>query len=388
MGRRKENGDTRSEKNAKKFRFYKFVTVTVLVLFLLGGFLLFENEITIENLRYMVKYLDFSSSGAFSEESVIYYNADTGNDFRVFRGDLALINPSGVTLYDRLGSAVMTDTYNMTKPTGVCGDKYLAIYDLGGHNVRVYNSFSLLFEKSFRYPVQAVSINSDGAFCVVTAEKNYRSAVFVYDRDFEETYRWLSSDKLALGAFLSDRDELSISTIQVINGELVSELIELKIGEKKTVSTFSLRGELPLMHRMERQKAFLVTDLGFHILKKGESVASGKFVQGSLLKVALGENRIAVLCDELSVGVNYKLSIYNEKGEELRTHKFSETIRDLKVYDDSVYVLTHTELYVFTEGQEMLTIPLEGEYSNVGVLAENCVILCGDTQANIHILKR
>ena len=65
MKQRNENSDTRSEKNVKKFRLHKFVTVTVLVLFLLGGFLLFENEITIENLRYMVKYLDFSSSGAF-----------------------------------------------------------------------------------------------------------------------------------------------------------------------------------------------------------------------------------------------------------------------------------------------------------------------------------
>ena len=66
MRRKMDNGDTRSEKKVKKFRLYKIVAVSVLVLFLLSGFLLFENEITIENLRYMVKYLDFSSSGAFS----------------------------------------------------------------------------------------------------------------------------------------------------------------------------------------------------------------------------------------------------------------------------------------------------------------------------------
>ncbi len=388
MGRTKENTDTRSEKKVKKFRLYKFIAGIVLVLFLLGGFLLFENEITIENLRYMVKYLDFSSSGAFSEESVIYYNADNGNDFEVFRGDLALINSGGVTLYDRRGSAVMTDTYNMSKPTAVCGDKYLAIYDLGGHNVRVYNSFSLLFEESFRYPVQAVSVNSDGAFCVVTAEKNYRSAVFVYDRNFEEIYRWLSSEKLALGAFLSDRNELTVSTIHTKDGELVCELIELKVGQEKTLSTFELRGELPLMHHSARKNTYLVTDLSFHILKKGESIASKQFPQGSILKVALGENRIAILHDELSVGVNYKLSVYDKDGVEVRTHKFSETIRDLEVYDDSVFVLTHTDLYVFTEGEEMLCLPLDGEFSDVGVFNEDCVILCGDTQANIRILDR
>lgn len=388
MRQKKDSEDTRSEKKVKKIRLYKFIAVTVLVLFLLGGFLLFENEITIENLRYMVKYLDFSSSGAFSEESVIYYNADVDNDFYVFRGDLALINPRGVTLFDRRGSAVMTDTFSMTKPTGVCGEKYLVIYDLGGHNVRVYNSFSLLYEESFDYAVQSVSINSDGAFCVVTAEKNYRSAVYVFDRNFEETYRWLSADKLASGAFLSDRNELSISAVHVQNGELISELIELKVGEKDPLSVFTLQGELPLMHRSERQNALLVTDLSFHILEKGKSVVSRDFVQGSILKVALSENRIAVLSDELSVGVNYKLSVFDDEGEEIRSHKFSETIQDLKVFDETVYVLTHTELFVFSEGKEMISVPLEEDYSCLGVLSEDCVILCGETKANIRILKR
>ena len=388
MRRKMDNGDTRSEKKVKKFRLYKIVAVSVLVLFLLSGFLLFENEITIENLRYMVKYLDFSSSGAFSEESVINYNADEGNKFEVFRGDLALLNSGGVTLYDRRGSAVMTDTFNMSKPTAVCGDKYLVVYDLGGHNVRVYNSFSLLFEETFRYPVHAVSINSDGAFAVVTSEKNYRSAVFVYNRDFDEIYRWLSSEKLAVGTFLSDRNELTVSTIQATNGELVSELIELKIGEKKPVSTFTLQGELPLAHRSERKNAFIVTDLSFHVLEKGKSVASGNFVQGSILKVALGDKRIAVLQDELSVGVNYKLSVFNKKGEEVRSHKFSESIRDLEVYGESVYVLTNTELYVFTEGKDAIQLSLDGEYADVGVFNEDCVILCGETQANIRILDR
>ena len=34
-----------SEKKVKKFRLYKFITVSVLVLFLLGGLILFENDI-------------------------------------------------------------------------------------------------------------------------------------------------------------------------------------------------------------------------------------------------------------------------------------------------------------------------------------------------------
>lgn len=387
MRRKKENTDTRSEKKVKKFRLLKFISITVLVLFLIGGFLLFKNDITIENLRYMVKYLDFSSSGAFSEESVIYYNSDPENDFRVFRGDLALINQSSVTLFDRRGSAVMTDTYNMARPVSVCGEKYLAIYDLGGHNVRIYNSFSLLFEQSFQYPVQSVSINSDGAFCVVTSEKNYRSAVFVYDQTFKETYRWLSAEKIAMSAFLSDRNELTISAIQAVAGDLVLELIDLEVGEKNPVSVFTLKDELPLMHRKEKKTSVLVTDHSFHVLENGKEIATRSFSQNGILKAALGENRIAILQDELSVGVNYRLLIFDENGKEISTYKFSESIRDIEVYNESVYVLTHAELYVFSKDKETKRIALEdGDYSNFGVFSEDCVILCGDSQARIRMI--
>ena len=386
MERKKANTDTRSEKKVKKFRLYKFITITVLVLFLLGGLLLFENEITMENLRYMVKYLDFSSSGAFSEESVIYYNADAENDYQVFRGDLALINPNGVTLFDRRGSAVLTDSYSMSKPTSVCGDKYLVVYDLGGHQVRIYNSFSLLFDKYFDYPVQAVSINTEGSFSIVTSKKNYRSAVFVYNKDFKQIYQWLSSDKLATGAYLSDQNELTISAVYTENGDLMSELIELKIGEKKTLSTVKYKGELPLYHRTNERHTVYITDESLNIIKKGKNVATHHFDEGSILKVAQGENRIAILQNEFSVGVKYKLSIFDSEGKIKKTHTFTESIRDIETFEDTVFVLTHTELYVFTDNKDPKKISLDGDYKDVGVFAKDCVILCGDSQAHIRII--
>ena len=45
--------ESRSEKKAKKFRLYKFVTLSVLVVFLLGGFALFETWAWLdENMYY------------------------------------------------------------------------------------------------------------------------------------------------------------------------------------------------------------------------------------------------------------------------------------------------------------------------------------------------
>ncbi len=387
MKKTEQNDAPHSEKKVKKIRLYKFVTISVLVLFLLLGLVVFENDITVENLRYLIKYLDFSSVGSYDEETVIHYNADSSNRFYVFRGDLARVTEGGISLYDRRGSAVMTDSFNMSEPTCVTSDRYLAVYDLGGHQVRIYNSFSLLCEKTFDYVVQSVSLNSDGDFCVVTSEKSYHSAVFVFDQDFNEIYRWLSTDKFATDAHLNDSDHLTLSTVRVYQGSLVSEIIELKLGKKDPVSSFSFQDQMPLALSSDRKGCLVLTDENLKYLQDGQELRSALFQEGGLDRIRFGEELCVAVQNELSVGVNYLVRVFDREAQEINSEKFSVQIRDVEVYDDSVYVLTHTSLFVLREGEKTAEYSLQGDYSDLGVLSEKTVILCSDTSAKIQILK-
>ncbi len=385
MSQNEQDFETRSETKAKKFKLYKLIALSVLVAFLLGGLIIFENDITIENLRYLIKYLDFSSSGDFQEETVMYYNADPANRFYVFRGDLALVNSSGVTLYDRRGNAVMTDSFNMSNPVCVSGDRYLAIYDLGGYQVRIYNSFSLLFEKTFDYLVQSVSVNSDGDFCVVTSERSYHSAVFVYDRDFHQVQEWLSSDKFAVDACLSDQDVLTISTVRSVDGALACELIALEPDKKEPRYTYTFTDRMPLALSSDRKGTLLLTDENLQFIKEGKVEQSALFPGESLDQIHFGEKLCAVVQNELSVGVNYRLRVFDRQAKEIVSEKFSVSIRDIEIYDESVYVLTHTGLYVITE-EGTKEYQLNGDYSDLGVFSKKTVILCSDNAANVRVL--
>lgn len=387
MKRSEKEGNATSEAKAKKFRLYKFIAISVLVLFLLFGLVIFENDITVENLRYLIKYLDFSSSGTFDEETVILYNADPSNRFHVFRGDLVIANTGGVTLYDRRGSAVMTDRFTMSNPVCVPSDRYLIVYDLGGHQVRVYNSFSLLFEKSFDYVIQSVDLNSDGDFCVVTSEKSYHSAVFVFDRDFKEIHSWKSSDKFAFDADLSDQDVLTVSTLRVLDGSLCGDLIALKLGKKDALSTYTFTDQMPLALSTDRKGTLLLTNENLIYLEDGQEVRKAMFPMDSLEKTAFGNEICAVIQNELSVGVNYRVRVFNRRGEELFSEKFSTQILDLEVFEGNVYILTHTGLFVLTEGEKLKEYSLTGEGTELGVLGKDTVILCSDTSAHLQLLK-
>jgi len=387
MRQKEKITDTRSETKAKRFRLYKLIALSVLVVFLLGGLILFKNDITVENLRYLIKYLDFTAGGAFSEEAVIHYNADSANDFHVFRGDLVVTNESGVTLFDRRGSAVLTDSFRMANPTCAAGDKYLIVYDLGGHQLRVYNSFSLLFEKTFDYIIQSVSVNSDGAFCVVSSEKAYHSAVFVYDQNFREIHQWFSTGKFAVEASLSDRNVLTISAIRAEQGNLIADLIELKIGKEGVVSTCTFEDEMPLSHNTDRKGTLLLTDESLKYVEKGEVVRSTLFPEEGIEMVSYGEKLCAVLQDELSVGVNFRLRIFDREGNEILSQKFSDQIRNIRVWEDTVFVLTHTSLFEIENGKEMKEHALNGDYSDFGVFSRNTVILCSESKADICFLE-
>ncbi|MBR2615260.1 MAG: hypothetical protein IKC69_01110, partial [Clostridia bacterium] len=268
---------SRSENLARRFKLCKLIALSVLVVFLLSGLILFKNDITIENLRYLIKYLDFSTGGEFNEETRIHYNSDSENQFLVFRGDFALVNDGGVTLYDRRGSAVMTDSFHMTSPIAVCGERYLAVYDLGGYQVRLYNSFSLLFEKSFDYPVQSVSVNSDGSFCVATSEKSFHAAVYVYNRDFEEVRRWSSADKFVTEVHLSDRDVLTLSTVRAEEGSLVGEILSFKLGETEPLSSYTYLDQMPLSFSVDGENVLLLTDENIMNIEKGKEVRKETF---------------------------------------------------------------------------------------------------------------
>ena len=379
--------DTRSQKTARRFRFYKWIAVGVLALHLILGFTLFRREITVENLRYLIKYLDFTAASSESGEVSMHFGANPANRFAVFRGDLALVNESGVTLFDRRGSAVMTDRFSMANPVCVCGNRYLVVYDLGGFQVRVYNSFSLLFEKTFDYPVQSCDVNSGGDFCVVTSEKSYHAAVLVYDSSFREVRRFLSAEEYVYSAALSDYGTVSVSTVQSEQGTLTTKMILLSLKSDDPVATFQVADQMPLSHALSRKGDTLFTDRELIYAEKGEIIRSVRFPSRTLGQCVIGSEICAAVQDVPSVGVSFQVRLFNRRAEEIYAQEFSTPIRDLKVFKDKAYVLTGTALYELCAGEEMREYPLEGDYSSFGVLSHGVVVLCADASADIKILN-
>ncbi|MBP5289495.1 MAG: hypothetical protein J6Z79_06470 [Clostridia bacterium] len=381
-----DKAEAKSGKLIKKYRLYKFVTLGVLVLFLLGGLVLFQKDITLENLRYLVKYVGFYS-GTPEGGSTILYDADTENVYGSFRGDLAVVNHGGMSLYDRMGTAVLTDSFNMTNPVMESGDKFLIVYDLGGHNLRVYNSFSLLHEENFEYTIQSVSVNAAGYYSVATAQRSYHAAVVVYNDDFKEVFRWLSAEKFVTDCVLTDTEAMYLTTIRVEGGDLVGEVLELKVGRDEVVSSYELTDEMPIDIAWTRKGVLYLTDTSLRFVSGGEALKSNVFPTRSLDKAVMGDSLCVVAQNELSVGVSMKLRLFDREGNETASRDFSAQIQDLEVYDEEAILLTYNHLYRLTSDGNWTDYQISGDYSAIAILGQNTVALCSDSRAEIMALS-
>ena len=378
--------DRKAVDRAKKYRLYKFVALGLLVLFLLGGLILFQKDITVENLRYLIKYISFYAGGA-ENGSTILYDADTENVYGAFRGDLVVVNHGGMTLYDRTGSAVLTDSFNMVNPVMELGDKFLVVYDLGGKNLRVYNSFALLHEESFDYAIQSVSVNAAGYYSVATSQRSYHAAVVVYNDDFKEIFRWLSTEKFVTDCVLTDTEMLFLTTVRAENGDLVGEVLELKVGRDEIVSSYELVDELPVDIAWTRRGALYLTDSSLRCLSGGEERNVTAFPSRSLEKAVLGNTLCVVAQNELSVGVSVKLRLFDREGKEMASRDFSAQIQDLEVFDNEVFILTFNHLYCFKSDGSWEDYQVDGDYSAIAVLSRDTVVLCSDDRAVIKVIS-
>ena len=376
------------EERVKKFRRAKWIALAVFLVFLAFGLIAFRSEITLENLRYLFKYVNFSGASGFAAEGTeIRYDADSGNRFAVYRGDLVVANNGGVSLFDPSGNLTMSDPFSMSNPVIVTDGKYLVVYDLGGYYLKIYNSFSILHEQSFDYRIQSAATNVNGYVCVATSEKSYHSALYVYNDDFQQVYKWLSSDKFITDCAISSANEITLSTLRAENGDLVCELTGLSIGKGEADFAFSAREELPIEILPYRYGSLYLSDRALRLIREGEIVSGIPFDEDSIDLFVLGEEISAVAQNELLVGVNYKLRLFDRELTEIGSMNFSSQILDMKISGDTLFVLTRGRLYRFRGGEVAGEYEFEGDYVSFELFSANNVVLCSDQSASVLIVN-
>ena len=212
-------------KVSNRFRLAKTVTAIALAVFIVVMLAVFRNEITPENIGYMIRDLGITNTVYSNSSSVnITYESDTSSVFGLFRGSLAVSGKSGFHLYSREGGSIFSEEHSYETPCLSVSDSYAITYDLGGSSYSVYNSLQRISEGSTAYPIYMAASSDSGHYAVLTRSAEYRTVAYIYDGSGKNTAQ-IFKDKYAVSAGFSPSGSLFyIASVDEKEGTLQGEI--------------------------------------------------------------------------------------------------------------------------------------------------------------------
>ena len=130
----------------KLIRFAVLLGFVVFAVFCIG---FFKDNITVDNLRYLLKYLDLSAADNTPSDAEITLDNSGGTAFALVGNDLAVLDKNGISLYDFAGNKLYRYDMPLASPAMVAGGRNLLVYDTDGKTLAMFDAVSKVLEKSF-----------------------------------------------------------------------------------------------------------------------------------------------------------------------------------------------------------------------------------------------
>lgn len=286
-------------------------------------------------------------------------------DYVPYQQSLLKYSRDGATYVNEKGEAVWTETFAMKMPAAdVCGD-YVAIADLNGNDVYVFDKEGKVSSTTMPYTVCDIAVAGQGEFAVILEGKK-ENYINLYDRNgtqIMERKTAIDQNGYPLDVDLSVNGEKLFSSYLSINekGELESKL---------TASNYGKVGQNENADRIVGGYQFEDT-----IVPKVE------FLDNNTI-CAFGDNQFVI----------YSM---REKSSEKAVIPFESEIQSVVYNSQYVGVVLlnddkSEEPYVLklynTNGHEVLSKKIDIDYSNVRMNEEE-IIFTGGTECKIYTLK-
>ncbi|MBQ4575995.1 MAG: hypothetical protein IJA85_12505 [Clostridia bacterium] len=370
---------------SRKYKYAKLFTVALLVIYLLFMISTRRDDITIENLRYMFKYIDVSPDGEEASLTELLYDSDSELTLELYRGDVVSATSKAVTIYDAGGSSVMTSEEAFDNPVIRSSEKYLMVYDLGGDHFSIYNSFTQLYTESFSFPISCADISDSSAFAVATRNLEYKTEVLFYDKNYKVVNR-ISKDKYAASLDLNpEGTELLLASFNVEGGDYYTEIMRLKAAETEPSLLFTISDTMPLEIAYTSDGGFsLLCDRGICYydekgVKRGEMIFSGLPAD-----VYLGADYTVAVFNQNLVGYNNLVLVTDRSGNTVYRTYLKGQLVDIDVSGDDVFILLDGSVVkIALDSGHEISEAVEKNTLQVLAAGDGAAVICYSNKASV-----
>lgn len=369
-------------KLARKIKFVKFSYALFIVLFLLYAFTVNKNEMTISNLRYMLKYINITSAETASPTSTVVFDHDDKSAIALLRDNTVVVDGSGISVYDIGNQRTLHTSFSFTNPGVVTTESLIFAYDLGGgsNTLKIFNTYAELYSFEYDSAIYGVSVNSDGAFCVIAADSGYSSGIKVYSKDDLLIYsKQFGNTHIVSASISSKADHVLTVTLGADDGDYLCTVYRYATSYEDEVNTLKFRGEMPLRAAyLENDSFIFLTDSALRFYGEDCTLKNTvSFDNLSVKRYFFGEDYAIITCATQIVGNSTQLMAYDSEGNETFVSSFDGDVLCAKQHSGKLYVLCSGELHCFNinTGEDTVT-QLDKSYDSIEVSEEYIACVC------------
>ena len=329
----------------------KWLSLTALIVFVIVSVSQRGDDLSLDNVRYIIRHFGEKQASLVETGDGVAYDYDDKNQAYVIGDDFAIVGNSGIVIFDYAGDILFKDSFNFDSPSAATYGNELILYNVGGKEVRFYNSYTMLKRLSFDSPVYKVSVSDNGNYLIQTATEGYRSGVQVYDDDkdliFKHNFGELSLQSSAIsknGQFVACASFSSLSNI------VSTSLVVYDISQVEPIGQISFDGEYPIsIEFINNDFIVLFTNKGVRGYNLDlNMVFFNHYGNRSPQKYKISDDKIVISYTKSLFEQTTEIEIASKKGEVIQTFNVPYSVVDFELEGDYAHILSGSLVETFS----------------------------------------
>ena len=366
---------------ANVYRLLKWGMLLLFTLYLVCMLLWQRENITYDNLLYLIRDLNISSvsEGGFG---AVRYDEQQNMLFGEFQNNLAVAGSSGIRLYDGGGSCVLSDSLAYKNSVLETGDKYMLLYDAGGTEYALFTSLACVMQGKTEHTLQYASVSDSGAYCTVTRSDETKYKITLYNAAFLEIAGYYLDSYVIAAAVHPDGKSVAALTVTPSDWS-VQGAVSLFSAFSRETKSVSLGNSFPTAVRYMKNGTLVVIcdDCVMYLGENGEELARISLGSSALSFCSISDNKTALVCRENVLGSSSRILVLDSTGKIL----FDETCSG-KVTSVTASSGENAAYIVFGDRVECVSVLGKQSYPYSGHLhalreIAGCPVLCFAAEA-------
>ena len=351
--------------------------------------LVFNSKIlTYNNFSYLFKDLNAAAEIASGNYNSISYANDKLRTTKAFRGGIVTASTTDMAIYNATGKKSLHINENFVLPEIAVSQKYAIIYDQGGNNYSIYNSFARVHNAKTPHSISNVTVADNGWYAIVSKDNEHTTAVYLYDDDFNLRNSYLFATKYVFSISINATgNRIAIICAEASpNGDgYLTSVIICDPGKDSSRAEISLGKGIPFGSSFtDNEMLNVVCSDALYVLSEnnGEIKNKYEFEKKNANKMSVGSAGCAIAFSDNKGKVSTTLLVFNANGDAIYSGVIDGGISDMEYIEGSVFVTrSDTVTKIDIKSGKLTEIQTYEKGTDIIVYDENNILLCCQTKA-------